>query len=211
VWCAEAPVLTVGKDCVEVERWLTRGGLACPVCHRGRLRPWGYGRARVLRGDGGLRWRLRPRRGMCCGCGRTHVLLPVTVLGRRADAVAVIGAALRWAAAGWGHRRVAERLGRPAATVRGWLRRFRARAGPLRAAFTALLCTVDADPRLPEPAGSLLADAVAAIVAAAAAVGRRWDAAVFAVSPWPVAAAVTSGRLLAPGSTVELINTSRPW
>jgi hypothetical protein len=139
------------------------------------------------------------------------VLLPVGVLGRRADAVAVIGAALVSAAAGWGHRRVAERLGRPAATVRGWLRRFRARAGPLREAFTALLCALDADPSLPEPAGSMVADAVAAMVAAAGAVASRWGVAVFAVSPWQVAAAVTSGALLAPRSTVELANTSCPW
>jgi hypothetical protein len=201
-------MLTVGKDRDDVEGLLTGGGLACPGC-RGRLRPWGHCRARVVRDDGEVRWRLRPRRARCAGCGVTHVLLPVSVLLRRADAVAVIGAALVHAAAGWGHRRVAERLGRPAATVRGWLRRFRARAGPLREAFTALLCALDADPRLPEPAGSQLADAVAAIVAAAWAAARRW--AVFGVSPWQVAAAVTSGGLLAPGSAVELINTSRPW
>lgn len=201
-------MLTVGKDRDDVERRLTGGGLACPAW-QGRLRPWGHGRARVVRDDGELRWRLCPRRGRCSGCGVTHVLLPVGVLVRRADAVEVIGEALASAAAGWGHRWVAERLGRPASTVRGWLRRFRARAGPLREAFVALLCALDADPRLPEPAGSPAADAVAAIVAAAGAVTRRW--AVFAVSPWQVAAAVTSGRLLSPGSTVELINTSRPW
>ncbi|MFC0530408.1 helix-turn-helix domain-containing protein [Phytohabitans kaempferiae] len=139
------------------------------------------------------------------------MLLPVGVLARRADVVAVIGAALVWAAAGWGHRRVAERLGRPATTVRGWLRRFVGRAGPLREAFTVLLCALDPDPRLPEPAGSLLADAVAVIVAAAGAVVRRWASVVFGLSPWQVACAVTSGGLLAPGSTVELINTSRLW
>jgi Homeodomain-like domain len=201
-------VLTVGKDAGEVERRLTGGGLACPGC-RGRLRPWGHGRARVVRDDGVGRWRLRPRRARCAGCGVTHVLLPVGVLVRRADAAAVIGAALVWAAVGWGHRRVAERLGRSASTVRGWLRRFWTRAGPLREAFTGLLCALDADPLLPGSAGSEVADAVAAIVAAAGAVARRW--AVLAVSPWLVAAAVTSGRLLARGSTVELTNTSCPW
>lgn len=208
MWCSEAPVLTVGKDEDGVERRLSGGGLACPVC-RGRLRPWGHARARVVRDEGEVRWRLRPRRARCDGCGCTHVLLPVAVLVRRADTVAVIGAALFWAAAGWGHRRVAERLGRSASTVRGWLRRFRMRAGPLREGFTALLCTLDADPLLPAPAGSGLADAVAAIVAAAGAVARRW--AVLAMSPWLAAVAVTSGRLLAPASSVELTNTSRPW
>jgi hypothetical protein len=202
-------MLTVGKDAGEVERRLVGGGLPCPRCG-GRLRPWGWARARVIRGEGEVRWRLRPRRARCGGCGVTQVLLPIGVLARRADVAGVIGAALVWAAAGWGHRRVAERLGRPAATVRGWLRRFAARAGVLRAAFTVLLCAVDPEPGLPEPAGSPVADAVAVIVAAAGAVVRRW-ALVFGVSPWQVACAVTSGALLAPGSTVELSNTSRPW
>lgn len=123
----------------------------------------------------------------------------------------VIGAALACAAAGWGHRRIAERLGRPASTVRGWLRRFCARAGPLRSAFTGLLCDLDPAPRVPEATGSELADAVAAILAAAAATAARWGRTVLGVSPWQLAAAVTGGRLLAPGPTVELINTSRPW
>jgi hypothetical protein len=204
-------VLTVGTDGVGVERRLAGGGLACPGC-RGRLRPWGHGRVRVVRDDGEVRWRLRPRRARCAGCGCTHVLLPVGVLVRRADTVAVIGAALVRAAQGWGYRRVAVRVGRAAETVRGWLRRFRQRAGPLREAFTALLCTLDADPVLPCSAGSDVADAVAAIVAAAGAVARRWaGSAVFAVSPWLVAVAVTAGRLLAPVSTVGLANTSRLW
>jgi hypothetical protein len=208
-------VLTVGKDGDGVERRLSGGGLACPGCG-GRLRPWGHARVRVVRDVGEVRQRLRPRRARCAGCGVTHVLLPVDVLVRRADVVTVIGAALARAAQGWGHRRIAVWLGRSAATVRGWLRRFRMRAEPLRDAFTALLCTVDADPVLPAPAGSAVADAVAAIVAAAGAVSRRWPvpgtvAQVFTVSPWLVASAVTSGRLLMPLSTVEFVNTGRLW
>jgi hypothetical protein len=139
------------------------------------------------------------------------VLLPVSCLVRRADVVGVIGEALACAARGWGHRRIAERLGRPASTVRGWLRRFNSRAGPLRSAFTALLGDLAPAPRVPEPTGSEFADAVAAIVAAAAAVVGRWGRRVLMLSPWWVAAAVTAGRLLAPGRIVELINTSRPW
>jgi hypothetical protein len=46
------------------------------------------------------------------------VLLPVGVLVRRADTAVVIGTALAATAAGWGHRRIAAGLGRPAATVR---------------------------------------------------------------------------------------------
>jgi hypothetical protein len=99
------------------------------------------GRARpgVIRGKGGIGWRLRPRRTRRAGCRRTHVL----VLARRAGAVRAIGAALRAAVAGLGHRPIAERLGRPAATVRGWLRSFASRAEALRAGFTALACALD--------------------------------------------------------------------
>lgn len=203
-------MLTVGKDPGGVERRLARGLLECPGCP-GRLAGWGHARLRVVRGEGGIGWRLRPRRAVCRGCGRTHVLLPASVLARRADTAVVIGAALVQAAVGLGHRPIAQRLGRPAATVRGWLRRFASRAGPLRTAFTALACALDPDPMLPAPGGSALADAVAAVLAAARAGARRWGEVVSVLSPWELASAVTSGRFLWPGTVVELINTSRPW
>jgi hypothetical protein len=139
------------------------------------------------------------------------VLLPVTSLLRRADAVVVIGAALVAAAGGAGHRRIAERLGRSASTVRGWLRRFGARAGPLREAFTALAAALEPAPRTPDPAGSGLGDAVAAVLVTARAVGTRWPELLGNVSAWQVACAVTAGRLLAPALPMELINTSRLW
>ena len=60
--------------------------------------------------------------GQCVACRVTHVLLAVSCLVRRADVVEVIGAALRAKARGQGHRPIAARLGRPASTVRGWLR-----------------------------------------------------------------------------------------
>jgi len=85
------------------------------------------------------------------------------------------------------------------------------RAEPLWSAFTALACALDPDPLLPGPSGSALADAVAAIVAAAVAAARRWGGPVSAVSPWELASAVTSGLLLGPGAAVRLINTSCPW
>lgn len=203
-------MLTVGKDAAGVEGLLSSGRLVCPRC-RGRLRGWGHARRRMVRESGAGRWWLRPRRARCAGCGGTHVLLPVSVLVRRADAAGVIGAALAGAAAGLGHRRIAERAGRAASTVRGWLRRFAARAEALRSAFTGVLCALDPDPPLPGPAGSPAGDAVAAIVAAAAAVVRRWGPAASALSPWELAAAVTGGWLLAPGSAVGVINTSCPW
>ncbi len=99
--------------------------------------------------------------------------------------------------------------------MRGWLRRFTARAEALRSAFTTVVCALNPDPLLPVPAGSPAGDAVAAIVAAivaaAAAAGRRWGGGALALSPWEMAAAVTGGRLLAPGLAVEAINTSCPW
>lgn len=95
--------------------------------------------------------------------------------------------------------------------MRGWLRRFALRAGPLRAAFTTLLCELDPDPPVFEPAGSVVADAVAAIVAAAGAVGRRWPGLLVGLSPWELAVAVTGGWLLGPGVSVEVRNTSCPW
>ena len=98
-----------------------------------------------------------------------------------------------------------------ASTVRGWLRRFAARAEVLRSAFTGVLCALDPDPLLPAAAGSPAADAVAVIVAAAGAVVRRWGAEALVLSPWELAAAVTGGRLLAPGTAAEVINTSCPW
>jgi hypothetical protein len=203
-------MLTVGVRDSDVERRLLGGRLRCPDC-AGVLARWGHARPRVVRGWCGAVVRLRPRRARCGSCARTHVLLPVTCLLRRADAVTVIGPALLDKAGGAGYRVIAARLGRPAATVRGWLRRFGARAGPWRVAFTALLCQLDADPPVLDPSGSPLADAVAAIGAAAAAVARRWGPVVFAVSPWEVAGAVTSARLLSPASTGQSINTSCPW
>ena len=83
------------------------------------------------------------------------MLLPAWCLARRADAAAVIGLALEAKAAGAGHRAIAARLGRPASTVRGWLRAFTARAEQVRQVFTALAASLVTDPPLPGPAGSL--------------------------------------------------------
>ncbi|WP_222106447.1 hypothetical protein [Catellatospora sichuanensis] len=139
------------------------------------------------------------------------MLLGVNVLVRRADAVEVIGAGLVAKAAGAGSRRVAGLLGRARSTVRGWLARFAGRAQLLRRLFTQVLVDVDADPVPPAAAGSGFADAVAAIVAAAATVARRWGLSVLTVSPWRVAVSVTGGRLLSPDLLVLPINTSAPW
>lgn len=142
--------------------------------------------------------RLCPRRSRCTGCGMTHVLLPVTALLRRADAAAVIVSALAAKVSRRvGFRRIAAELARPAETVRGWLRRFAARAEAVRSVFTVWLAAVDADPVMPEPAGGPIADAMTAIAALAAAVTHRF---VVPTVPLAVAAvAISGGRLLAPG------------
>ncbi len=137
----------------------------------------------------------------------THVLLAVSCLLRRADGVEVIGSAVRGKATGAGHRPIAARLGRPASTVRGWLRAFAGNAEAVRSVFTTLL--VQLDPLSgPLPAhGDLFADAVEVIGACAAAARRRLGV-IGAVSPWQAASAVTSGRLLAPRCSTEWINTN---
>jgi hypothetical protein len=122
------------------------------------------------------------------------VLLAQVWLLRRADAVSVIGAALEAKAAGAGHRSIATGLGRPAGTVRGWLRRFAVRAEQVRAAFTRLLLALDPLAAPVAPRASALADALEAV-------GRAAAAAVLRLSPtsaWELAARVTGGRLLAP-------------
>lgn len=124
-------------------------------------------------------------------------MLPVVALARRADLAEVIGAALAARAAGAGSRVVAAELGRPVDTVRGWLRRFAGKAEAVRVVFTVLLVDAGPDPVVPDAAGSLFADAVAAIVGAAVAVAARWPV-LGAVSPWLAACAVSQGRLLAP-------------
>ncbi len=201
-------MLTVEVDTTAVEKRLLAGQMACPCS--GVLRPWGFARPRWLRTPSG-RARVRPRRARCARCGRSHVLLGVNVLVRRADAVEVIGAGLVARAAGAGSRRVAGLLGRARSTVRDWLDRFAGRAESLRRLFTQVLVDVDADPVPPAAAGSMFADVVAAIVSAADAVARRWGLSVFMVSPWRVAAAVTGGRLLSPDPLYLPINTSAPW
>lgn len=189
-------MLTVGMDVARVEDRLVDGELACPDCG-GSLRPWGWARTRTLRGEDGSVV-LRPRRSRCGECGGSHVLLPVFALVRRADAAAVIGAALVARAAGAGARRAAAGVGRPVETVRGWLRRFGRRAEAVRVAFTALLVGIGVDPVPPAATSSAFADAVAAVVGAWAAARSRWPD-VGELPVWMLAAAVSGGRLLAPG------------
>lgn len=203
--------MTVGVDRAAVETALCGSGLWCPVpgCGR-RLAPWGSARERGVRGAG----RLTPRRARCTGCRRTHVLLPASVLLRRADAVSVIGAALLAKASGCGHRRVAELVGRPATTVRGWLRRIAAVAARVLAALAAVAAELGTEFAAPAPTGDPVGAVVEWVGALARAVARRLGG---SCEPWRLAAVISGGRLLAPtgpdlGSGVGVAgNTSRPW
>jgi hypothetical protein len=140
---------------------------------------------------------VRPRRTRCSSCRVSHVLLPVFALVRRADLVEVIGAALSAKAAGAGARPIAAGLGRPVETVRGWLRRFAARAEVLRAWFTVLQVDIGVDPVPPAATRTPFADAVAAVLGAVVAARSRWPR-IAGVSPWWWASAASAGRLLAP-------------
>ena len=156
-------MLIVADDRAGLEADLAAGRLVCPRCGWGVLGGWGCARRRALRTGDGLRW-LRPRRGRCRerSCAATHVLLPDVCLLRRRDAVEVIGAAVL-AAAGMGYRRIAERLGRPAETVRDWLARFRSRAEVVTVHFWQWARALDGALLPAVAGGSLLADAVEAI------------------------------------------------
>lgn len=204
----------VGTDPVVVEQRLRSGMLRCPGCGDGGLAPWGHARLRSVRHRDGRVEALRPQRGRCGSCRGTHVLLPVTGLLRRADGVAVIGAALTAKAAGAGHRWIAAQFGRAASTVRGWLRRFTARAQEIGAVFTALLGEFDPLAGPSAPIGTGVGDAVDAIGRVGAAARRRLGATTAVVggwSPWQLASAVTAGRLLAPVGAAGAANTSWPW
>ncbi|MEU5431665.1 hypothetical protein AB0H73_39590 [Streptomyces olivoreticuli] len=119
------------------------------------------------------------------------------VLVRRVDLAEVIGAALAAKASGAGTRVIAGRLRRPVDTVRGWLRRFSARAEQIRAYFTVLLVEAGVDPVMPAAMATPFADAVAAVAGAWKAAASRW-ADVGEVSLWRLAYAASGGRLLAP-------------
>ena len=127
------------------------------------------------------------------------MLLPDVWLVRRVDGAAVIGAALLAHVRGAGHRSVAAAIGRPAATVRGWLRRFSSNAEQLRAHFRHWALALDVRLDEIEPQGSVVGDALEVIGLAARAasvlLGPR--------PPWSWGSAMTAGALLS--------NTSSPF
>jgi hypothetical protein len=127
------------------------------------------------------------------------VLLPDVALLRRRDEVAVIGAAIEAKVTGVGHRRIAERLGVPRDTVRGWLRRFACRAEQARAHFTRWAFALDSELGPVMPAGGVLADALEAIAVAV----RSWVLRCGPAEAWRLVSALSGGMLLC--------NTSCPF
>jgi hypothetical protein len=203
-------------ECVEAR--LRSGELAC-WCGA-TLRPWGHARPRQVASFAGPQV-VRPRRARCAGCGRTQVLLPAWLLSRRRYAATVIFAALALRAAGLKLAAVAARLrlpsparpgqwwSVPASTTRSWLARFAGRAAWLRQLLMAVLPLADAQARPVAPAGSAVADALAALEAVTAGLRSRFG--LDALAAHEVAAHLTGGLLLAPALPGPTGNTSLSW
>jgi len=137
---------------------------------------------------------VRPRRGWCGRCESSHVILWTGCVPRRRDGAEVIGEALRQAAYGDGHRVIARRLGRPAGTVRGWLRAARRRSGVLRGCGVRWAVALDPELGHVAPIGSELGDAVNALAIAARAAKLRFGKG--AAGPWELVVMMSAGALL---------------
>jgi hypothetical protein len=127
------------------------------------------------------------------------VLLPGSLLPRRADAAEVVGAALLAHAGGSGHRAIAAELCRPQATVRRWLRAVGGQhAQWLHTRGRQAAARVDPETLVGlmwQRQPSTLAYALSALGAAVAAYQRR----LFPRAPaWTLITVITGGRLLAP-------------
>lgn len=129
----------------------------------------------------------------CCCRSRCCWLL------RRGDWAELIGRALELKAADVGQRPIAAALGVSRSTVRGWLARFADLAEDVRAHLVRWALWLDPGLVRLEPAGSPLADAVAAVAAAGGAAGEQLGIG----CRWAFASAATGGRLLC--------NTSSPF
>ncbi len=142
------------------------------------------------------------------------MLLPASVLLRRADAVTVIGEALLAKAGGAGHRPIAVLLKVPSSTVRGWLRRIAAVAEQVLAVLAVAAAELGTQFTPPGVTVGPVAAVVELLGALAAAVARQLGG---SCSPWRLAAVLTGGRLLAPtgpvpaGAGISGRNTNSLW
>lgn len=142
----------------------------------------------------------------------THVLLDVLLGARRADSADVIAAAIEAKFVhGWGHRKIAVWLGRPATTVRGWLRSFAGAAVWVARRFMELIVrdAPDAAVLWPAPAGAVPGTALSAVMAYAEALSQRFGQVV--TVPWVrVGIAESNGRLFCRSFWGSPANTNRP-
>ncbi len=200
----KALMVTVEVDPVCVESRLAAGEVLCPSCPGGVLTGWGFARARPVVGVAEL---VRPRRSRCRSCAVTHVLLPVSLLLRRAYVADLIWAAVVAKAAGAGHRLIGARFDVPAGTVRGWLRVIGERAEVVRDWFLAITVSAGVDVAIPKATGSRCGDVIDAVGAAAAAVTARFGrgSVIGAVTAARIAVAGSGARLLSPGWPPSLI------
>lgn len=172
---------------------LTAGRIRCPDC-TAPVRPWGRARTRTVRDRDGQRRTARPDRARCTGCHGTHVLLDARLLAHRGYTIALVGQALLAAATGAGHRRIAADLDVPPGTVRGWLRRVRAIAGPLHQQAVQAIVLLDPEV-LPMTTRTdpltLVLDTLGAAALAFSRCFARHD-----IDPWSRINLLTHGRLL---------------
>jgi transposase-like protein len=192
----EPTVVIIVVDVEGIDADLAAGAVACPRCGT-PLRPWSYARTRTIRQFDGSGLRVRPRRARCPSCGQTQVLLAGSMLPRRADATAVVGAALTARARGCGSAAIAAELHRPVSTVRRWLAgvsgehlSWLRRRGVDYAVHLDPQVLVDESYHPGE-----LAQALSALAAAAAAWRRRFAS---TVEVWTLIGVFTAGRLLTP-------------
>lgn len=119
-------------------------------------------------------------------------MVPDVLVAGRVDLASVIGWALAAKAAGWGHRRVAERLRVPADTARGWLRRAAQHGMTVAGRLAATAAAADPGGRDP-PAGPAVATLVTTAAQAAAAYARLSGE---PTDLWRYAVAAVGGYLL---------------
>jgi len=198
VWPCPLPVdayVAAGRE-VEVPR------TDCPLCGEPLMSwsgYWRHVRAKCL--AGGRCRKIFVPRVRCAPCRVSHALLPAFVLAWRLDTAETIGAVIAEVIGGaCGVRPAAARLGVPYTTARGWVRRFRARAGGLGVGFAALAV---------ELGGEAIRPAAEAGRFALAAIGAAFDAAAglpgwLRLGAWRFASSVSGGKLIA-------VNTGSPF
>lgn len=172
---------------------------SCPSCVS-PMRFW-TGYRRSVRVDDRF-FRVWVRRAHCGGCRRSHALIPSFLFKGRQDPGGVIGEAIAEIAGGVSIGEVSRRVRVAFSTVRGWWRRFRARAPSWWSGFAALSVELGATVPACWPTGPP--------AAAVAAIGWAHEAAtirhpVRALPVWAFVSVVLGGLVIAP------INTTPPW